>query len=499
MAGKPKILRWLGLIAALALSGTAHAQNQLLLSSGELDYIRHVESLMGHASPDPTFAQSADLLGLAEDLYFVSGKLLAGWPKCRDSSDEPRACVLEILKSSAPPRLLGTDIEAACSLPERGYQTAPQIVTCLLSQWQKSWQRVEQIDQTFVRTVPCSYPEELRQRFLKLARMEEAHDQSRVLVAITDWKDQDIAYGAASLQQFEGQFGDRVTRELTEFKKVVERFKEFSEILARDPGREELSTLLAISTAMQRFANCLNRHPERQAAWEALSEGSGAPSWGPADVPIATSAAPIDLTAAAQRTLRAITTAQAPRPPEGDMPPPALDSELAPPDTEEARRKADCQQIENDKINILQDRRRYQRILAFAKNPALGCEGERLRGTLGYLQNEDLSSFGAAQLIASSDRSKSNSLLRAISKAFGSFDLGQSFATGVTAAGCGSGRKAACVNQNARGSEQFDPTEGHSSLPGSNLSIEETNEMIRDLDIAYNALEAQITIKCLSR
>ncbi len=78
MAVKPGLVARLGIVAALALSGTAHAQSQLLPATGDLDYIRHVETLMGHADFELTFAQSADLLGLAGDLCFVSGKLLVG-------------------------------------------------------------------------------------------------------------------------------------------------------------------------------------------------------------------------------------------------------------------------------------------------------------------------------------------------------------------------------------------------------------------------------------
>ncbi|MCX8227411.1 MAG: hypothetical protein OTI35_15155 [Sulfitobacter sp.] len=454
-------------------------------TTGELSYIRHTAKLLDSTASWPLPDNVATFEALASDLFLLAYQALEIWPDCRAAADtERRGCLISAIRSASSSRLIATNIEYACTSPERGYDSAVQIIGCLLTQWQSAWDRVVQLDDHMIRSVPCSYPGAFRQRQINILRLDHRLQQARALVMVTDWSDNDLGTYAMQLRQEEKTLPEKLEREMTGYGEDLAHFEVFSETLAQDPGSEKIGTLIAISTAQQRFAACLDRHPNRQAEWQALAEpqSGGVPSWTLAPVATATEAQPIDLTAAAHRKLNAMSNAHAPRPPTAE---PTADLSEA---TEKAHYNDSglCSRLGMDQQFLKSNIFAKEREIAAMQSAFTGCGDEFVAGATGYLSKGQ----NPLQMAQNANQLRNSPKLGFLGLAI----------EGIVVLSWAGLNMDECVAQNRTYARKFDPDRDSLILPGlENLGRDQARSLAEQLRRQLREAQSQFARNCVFR
>lgn len=310
------------LIAAASIGLAGPALGQHTFSSGKTDYGRHVRSLLATDLPDPELLQAQALSELAGELWLASASALNALDACRAEQEmDPLAaaqCVNEHAVAVLAPEALATEIEQYCSYIAHLNKRPETVAGCFIQSWRRISGHALGMRQSIERSTACSFPDLIRLRELHVRRTEAHLEQiiafdtllSQFAARNPQLSFYDTLKPESALEQLNRAYGF--------LQDALEQAQRFSDTLAADSPPIEVGTLIAISTAQQRFSWCHNRHPDRAEEWAesfaAYAEGSTAsiPTWVNA-VPTVENAQPIDVRGAARRTFEAMTRAHQPR------------------------------------------------------------------------------------------------------------------------------------------------------------------------------------------
>jgi hypothetical protein len=504
------------LIAAAGIWLAVPVLAQHTFSSGETSYNRHVASLLA-PYPGPKLEPHARALSeLGGELWLAAALAVNSLETCRSESGSDAMaaarCVNDRAVAVLTPEALSTEIEPYCAYKTHLDKRPEAGAGCFLRSWRDISSRSLSMHAQIERSSACSYPDLVRLRELHANLTERYVEQVIALDALLDHETGRNKQRAPYVTLRPDHALEQLNRAQTLLAEAHERAQEFEERLAADSPPIKVGTLIVISTAQQRFASCLNRHPERARQWEetfaAYKEGAPASSLAWVDpVPTVPNAQPIDVRGAARRTFEAMVRAHErppPTPPDRDE---DLDPAVAPKalhDLEEALET--CNALNEKRYNAVREYAIHQaRLAKMTGSVWAGCGDEFLWGAVGGL-GQDLSSGVSFEAAARSSR---RPFLAALFRHSGYADLS---GAAVNAAARGIIASRVCRSQNERplrkptGPGLDDDGKPISSLfvqgggptPGS-ATIGEMQELISDAQSKINAAEGSYKRNCIAK
>ncbi|WP_372922343.1 hypothetical protein, partial [Roseovarius sp.] len=227
-------------------------------------------------------------------------------------------CVNEHAVAVLAPEALATEIEQYCSYMAHLNKRPESVAGCFVQSWRRISGHALGLRQSIERSTACSFPDLIRLRELDVRRTEAHLEQIITLDTLLS----QVAARNPQLSYYDTLKPENALEQLNRahgfLQDALKQAQRFSDTLAAGSPPIKVETLIAISTAQQRFSWCHNRHPDRAEEWEenfaAYAEGSTAsvPTWLNA-VPTVENARPIDVKGAARRTFEAMTRAHQPR------------------------------------------------------------------------------------------------------------------------------------------------------------------------------------------
>ncbi|WP_372922526.1 hypothetical protein [Roseovarius sp.] len=388
------------LIAAVGICLALPVLAQHTFSSGETRYNRHVASLFAPVTGAKPEAHARALSDLAGELWLAAASAVSSVEACRSESgaDAMAAarCVNERAVAVLTPEALSTEIEPYCAYRTHPDKRPEAVAACFLRNWRDISSRSLSMHAQIERSSACSYPDLVRLRALHANRTERYVEQVIALDALlyeeTGRNKQRAPY--ATLRPDRAL--EQLNRAQTRLAEAQERAREFKKKLAADSPPIEVGTLIVISTAQQRFAWCLNRHPDRARQWEetfaAYKEGSPASSlaWGN-PVPTVPNAQPIDVRGAARRTFEAMVTAHQPGLPNIETVSPPIETGPATPDSAYEKCEAIRQQALGQQELLAQQ---AARLAILTSSEWDGCRATFFSGAAAGIHPD--ASFGAS-------------------------------------------------------------------------------------------------------